>query len=144
MPDYYRVRVGTHYLTQDGLVTGTPCRVQVENIEVLNQTKTGAVIKAADLTPYAFVTDWDGKGSEIVVRPTLLESTVYQDIVDDINTLDPVTETLELSVEGEPGDHDLLVIPRYPDWLIPPTSFVDTRIVEAGFAFVVVGRQPGP
>lgn len=136
MPDYFAIQIGATHLTNDGLDTGIPCKVETSGISGLFRTRTGGVQFAADGTPYAFVTDHNGKGTQFSLSLAVIMDSEFNDIITEINALDPTLDTLPINIVGPPGDFTIEAIPLYPEWVVYDGEHIDDRLYGVVFNFV--------
>lgn len=137
MADYNRVKIGDVFLTDDGLITGMPCRCEVAGVDRLKLTKTGTVRLAADGTPYPYTMPNLGKGSPLQIRPFMITKAVFDDVVDEINDALDANATINITLEGDTGDFDLECYPTVPNGVEFPGTFSDERIDGVTFNFVI-------
>ena len=138
MADYNTVKIGTVYLTDDGLVTGMACRCEVSGLQALKPTKTGAMQIAADGTPYGFYTDNLGKGAELRVKPYSITKAVFDSVVTAINAALTAGSTINVVfTNGDTGNFDVDCLPMLPVPVSFPGSFASGRIDGVEFVFLV-------
>lgn len=143
MANYNRVQIGAVFLTNDGLVTGIPCRAQVSGIDGLQLTKTGLTTKSADGTPYNFVIDNTGQGVDIEIRPFIVSEAVLADIKAELETALSGSTTVNIVVsEGPFGDFDLECLPLFPRPVEFSGEFSADRISDVILRFTVVSINP--
>lgn len=141
MADYNRVKIGTVYLTDDGTDTGMPCRVEVAGLDRLKAVKTGAMAVSADGTPYAFVTDNQGKGATLSIKPFAVRKAVFDDVVDVVNAALTAGTVVNVTfTDGDVGDFDVDCLPVLPNPVTFPGTFSSGIIdgVEIRFAVTEV------
>jgi hypothetical protein len=135
MADYNRVKIGAIYLTDDGLGTGVPCRVEVAGLSRLKLSKTGVVRTAADGTPYPYTLDNAGQGAPIQIRSLVTMKNVFDDVVAEIEAA--AGAPLNITVDGDTGSFDLDCYPAHPNAIEFPGGFSEGRIEGVTFNFVV-------
>lgn len=139
MADYYKVKIGGTWLTRDGTEDGLPCRVTPgPELAKLWRDKTGGTQFAADNTPWAFVTGFNGEGVVLRFQPFVLTDAEYADILAELNALDPTTSTVQVLIQDGTGpDLDLECIPLYPDWVEHNGEFTEGRVYGLSFNLAV-------
>jgi len=115
MADYSLVSIGGVYLTDDGLVTGSPCRVIVQGLDQLRTTKRGANTQAADGSSYMFVIDGESKGYTLVFNLGSVTHAVVEDLYDAINALIAADDVVAVTIDGDEGTFALDCQPVWPN-----------------------------
>lgn len=137
MADYNLVQLESIYFTDDGLVTGIPCRIEVDGLDGLLISKTGSVATAADGTPYAFIVDNGGQGAAIRLRPLVITDTVLASIQSALDAAASGNTTVSLDVTGDLGTFNLECIPAYPKPIEGGTRFSNGRIYEVVINLII-------
>ena len=139
MPDYYKVKIGDTWLTNDGTDTGIACKISPgAELAKLWRSKTGGTQNAADNTPWSFVTEFNGEGVVLKFAPGELLEDEYDDLMAELDALDPTTQTIQVLIEDGPGpDLDLECIPLYPDWVEHGGEFIGERVMGLVFNLAV-------
>lgn len=106
MSDYYRVQLGTIYLTDTGLVGGAPCRVTVSGLAELLIEEDGPVIKPMTGRPKKFLAP-SGIGADIQLKPLVVTSTVLTSLKSLINTSNAAESLIVVNLTGVPGNLSL-------------------------------------
>jgi|GEM_PF-3443156 len=139
--DYPRVKIGSVYLTEDGLEDGMPCRCEVTGLERLKPSKTGSVVIAADGTPHSFLRSNTGKGAPISIRPYAVRKSVFDGVINAINEKLNTDEAVNITIEGDTGDFDLECVAALPQAVEFPGTFSDGIIDGVQFNFIVAGMN---
>jgi hypothetical protein len=113
MGDYNLVQLEDIYFTDDGLVTGLPCRIDTQGLDTLALSHTGFVVKSGNGTPYAFVLD-SVAGMDLQLKPFVISSAVFEDIIDLFNTFTDASDNFDLVITGDLGTYTLTCIPTLP------------------------------
>lgn len=137
MARYNLVKIGSIYLTDNGLVTGKPCKLEVPGLSRLKLTITGTTRYAADGTPYQYSMPNAGKGVQIQIRPFVIMKSVFDDVIEAMSDALEANSTINITVEGDTGDFDLDCIPLLPNGVEFPGAFTNERITGVSFNFVV-------
>lgn len=137
MARYNRIKIGTLFLTDDGLVTGKPCKVEVLGLSRLKLSKTGTTRLSADGTPYQYAMPNEGKGVQIQIRPTTIVKSVFDDVIDEMTASLDTNSTINITIQGDTGDLDLETTPLLPNGVDFPGSFSGGRITGVSFNFVI-------
>lgn len=139
MAEYNTVKISSVYLTDDGLITGRPCRIDVTGLDALSLTSTGAIAIAADGSPYAFVvSNTEGQGVPIRIAPFVLTPSVLNSLKTAINAAVDANLTINITISGDTGAFDLQCLPAFPKPVEFSGKFFNGRIYETAFNFVVV------
>jgi len=137
MADYNFVKLGSVYLTDSGLIGGTPCRTEVSGLDALQFTQTGTNTIAADGTVHQFKIDNLGKGLLLEIRPFA----IMKDVFDDINTViqDALTNDtiINITISGDTGDFDFDCIPFLPKPVEFPGDFFSEQINGVIYRFLI-------
>lgn len=136
MADYNRVKIGSVYLTDTGLVDGLPCRVEVQGLQFLQTAKKGAIVKSANGTPYKFLIDNTGEGVELRFQIMVINTTTLDALKTVIDTAEAGALTVNTTIEGDLGDFDLECIPGQVP-LEPSGRFSDGRIFDVAVNLVI-------
>jgi hypothetical protein len=114
MARYFTVKIGTTYLTRDGLISGTPCKVAVPNFDSLIFDKTGSVSVGRDGSPFTRTVDTGQAGVEIDVEITSMESSIWSSLITQIQAAIDADATLDLEISGVPGSYSGAAKARLP------------------------------
>jgi hypothetical protein len=143
MADYNKVQIGNVFLTDDGLVTGTPCRAQVAGLDGLQLSHAGDTVKAADGSPYNFVVAADGSGSDIEIRPFVVTADVLADLRAAIDDAIASIDTVNVKITDGPfGDFELECLPLFPRPIEFSGEFSTDRISDLVLRFTVQSVTP--
>lgn len=128
----------TLYLTDDGLVTGRPCRVEVSGLDALALPYAGNVTSAADGTPYAFVIAHHGQGAVLKLSPAVITTSVLASIKSVFQTAIAAEETINLKLTGgDLGNFDLECLPLFPRPIEFSGKFLEGNIYDVVLGLVV-------
>ncbi|SRR5258706_16358363 len=107
MARYYRVKIGSIYLTHDGTNTGRPCKVDVEGVNGLILPDTGNVATGADGTPFREIPlTPTGAGRPFVIIAAFLVSSVYASLKAALDSAAGSNADFNVTGSGLPGDFD--------------------------------------
>src|SRR5690606_4165495 len=100
--EYNSVKIGDTWLTDDGLETGTPWKVDIPNLPKLRmQRRTGIACLGA---PQVQLFDLAGETFQMTI--TLLRETPYEAIISALTALDTSGSTARILISGTAGDFD--------------------------------------
>ncbi len=116
---YHAIKVGSVWLTKDGLETGVNCKTNVTGLENLLSDFTGQTQYAIDNTTYIQVAENVGVGTKIGITMTRLESGVMTSLKSEINTAINTDTPFNVTIEGSAGDFDLECLPDFPQFTWP-------------------------
>lgn len=142
MADYNLVSIESIYLTDTGLVGGTPCRTEVSGIDSLRFSFTGSNTVAADGTVHQFIVDNLGKGLLLEIRPFAILKDTLDDIIDAIQDAQDADATINITIEGDTGDFDLECIPALPKCVEFPGDFFSEQINGVILRFIISSINP--
>lgn len=137
MQNYWLVKIGSVYLTDDGLSTGSPCRVEVTGLSTLYQDYAISMRKSADNTPYGFTIPTNGRGVDITVKIVSMGFTQFDAIMNEINTALAGEDTISMEISQGTTD---FTFDALPGPVQQPGSFVAGRLNNAEFNFTVVAK----
>lgn len=98
------------YLTQNGTISGDPCKVEVEGLDNLVIVKKRVNIQASDGEVYSQITPANNKGIVIGIQISYLAQSLYEDINTIFNNKS-TTGVITLTVSGPTGIWTLSTIP---------------------------------
>lgn len=142
MADFAKVKIGSTWLTDDGTETGDPCMVQTDGLKRLQSEKLGAVAFSANADPKHFSSPTDWQGVIFRVTAFVMDKTVHQAIVAELNGLDLKTDTIQFILESNLGDFDLQAKPMLPDFVDAPETFDGDWIDQVTYILVTTGLTP--
>lgn len=137
MADYPLVSINNYFLTDDGTNTGLPCRVNIPTLDQLQFDFTGQTVQAADGTVHQHILDFAKVGALVDVNCFQLLQDVYEDIRDSMATAVSGDTTSNLTISSPYGDFDLEVKPVLPKPIESPGTFVDDRLDNVTFHFII-------
>lgn len=114
MARYNTVKLGTIFLTDNGLEGGTPCKLTVNNLDQLFTDKTGSVSNSASGAPFVQVVDADKKGIALEIVVETLTKEVFGDLVTALNSAINDLDTMEYEISGDTGEFTGSAIPALP------------------------------
>lgn len=145
MARFYTVKIGTLYLTDDGTLSGTPCKFpQIAGLDGLDSDYNTAIVLAADNTPHVFATENDGRGVSLRFPPTTITADVRDSLKTIFNAAILAVTTINVLIEGEPGNYDLECVPGSPQAPKPiefTGKFVGDRLYEVFINLTVVSKN---
>lgn len=143
MARFNTIKIGSVWLTDDGLSGGKPCKTEVSGVDRLRPTRTGFTRTALSGQPYNFVMPNEGKGVVLVIRPYVLTESVFNQLQ---NGLDGSTQSgvaINVTLNGDTGDFDLECAPLLPQQMEFSGKFSNGRIFDVTINLVVVSINPG-
>jgi hypothetical protein len=110
MARFYRVQINTLFLTNSSLVGGTPCELEVTNIEDLIASVTGVSIPV--IGGRVRVTAPWTSGKDFEVKVSVMFSSLYEDLETFLNNANETDTSFTLVITGDIYDLELTVKPR--------------------------------
>lgn len=137
MARYYVVKVGSIWLTSDGLETGRPCKIQVEGYAGLVRSGVGNVVVGADGTPFREIPlTPTGAGRPFAVTAAFMSSTVYDSIVAALDAAAAANTEINVTGAGAPGDFDVDAIVNDNPFYIAAESFSGDHLKNVRIALI--------
>lgn len=136
MAKFYRVKIGSIFLTSDGSETGLACKLSVAGADalLLSAPVNSSTVLAVDGTPInIFVGTSAGRILEI--RVLVLTKHVWELLVAEINTALENESTINLTGTGDIGDFDVDCLPLLPK-PFEAAEFKNERIKNSTFRFI--------
>lgn len=125
MAEYNLIAIETLYLTDDGTVTGTPCRTEVKGLAELGTAMRRTLIQCIGPPQVQLFDNLIGEPIQITVF--VLQKTEYDSLITMIDAADSGSSTLTVSFSGgDLGDFDLECVLEKN--LTNPGEFTDGRI----------------
>lgn len=113
MAEFYTVKFGSVYFTDDGTSTGQACLTTVTGLDNLQVPYAGAVAKSADNTPYMFVLDFGGQGTEIKIAPMVISASILAALKEVISVAVVTGATINVLIDGDTGSYNLECLPLF-------------------------------
>ena len=104
MADYNRVKIGTIYLTRDGLVTGTPCKVDIPDLARFDLDEKGTVVPIIEGPPQIQLNSLLGENIQMTVYWLLKDE--FDDIKDLIKDSRDNNTLINITIDGALGTFD--------------------------------------
>lgn len=136
MARFYRIQIGSIYLTRDGSNGATPCKLAIAGLEDLLTTVIGAVEPSASGVPI-FQTFAYTKNKAFEIKVEILTKDVWEDLTNLINTALEENQTLSVIGTGDQGNFNVTARPN-PQKPFLSESFINERIRGANFRFITV------
>lgn len=131
MGRYNLVQIGTVYLTDTGLVGGTPCRVRVGGLPLLSLSHTGVTRPQASGRPITQLATI--KGLPVSVTVEWQAKAVHEAILAEFqDSIDGNTD-FDLVITGDTGDFNLTAIPEFPRYTDFPGDFSNEIIQQVSY-----------
>jgi hypothetical protein len=137
--DFWKVKIGTTWLTDDGTEDGLPCQVDVPGLGPLFLEFAQSIRKAADGTPYAFILPSDWQGVDLLINVFTVSEEVFTAIIAEINAALTAQTTMAMSLIWNTIDFEFTALPDVPT---PPGSFTAGRLNNVGFKFTIEAKTP--
>ena len=134
MARFYRIQIGSIFLTRTGLAGGIPCKLTVSGADNLLLPFAGITEPSADGTPYTTVFETD-KGKNLEISVETLTADVWQDLTEIINDAINSGSSLTVIGTGDIGNFNVSVVPQMPN-PFAAESFINGRIRNASFRFM--------
>lgn len=109
MARYNAIQIGSVYLTNTGLVGGTPCKTSVIGLDGLKPQFNKNIIKAIDGTPYSQLTDGK-KGLDLEITIDWLAKSVFDAINVIFDDSDDNNTQVAVVINGDFGNFSINVI----------------------------------
>lgn len=112
MARFYKIKIGSIYLTDNGLVGGRPCKVAVDGAAALLLPSQGNVAVGSDGTPFRekpLTPTGGGRGFTIVAA--WMKKTVYDALKTALDAAAAANSDFNVTGDGVPGDFDVDAIP---------------------------------
>lgn len=108
MARFYKVKIGSVWLTDDGLETGRPCKITVDGAARLLAPDQGNVSVGADGTPFREkpLTPTGG-GRPFSIVAAWMTKTVYDSLKSALDTAAGNNSDFNVTGTGVPGDFDV-------------------------------------
>lgn len=108
MARFYKLKIGSIYLTDNGLTGGRPCKVTVEGVAGLLSPDQGNVAVGADGTPFREkpLTPTGG-GRPIAIVAAFMKKTVYDSLKTALDSAAAGNAEFNVTGVGVPGDFDV-------------------------------------
>jgi hypothetical protein len=140
---YNLIQIGSIYLTDTGLSSGTPCKTEVPTLEGLLLTKTGSVQLAIDRTPYLQIVDNSKKGELVPIICDSLMQSVYNSLIAAHQAALDNKVPIAIIITGDTGTFNLTVYPslgsrdgRFPQSIQPSGEFQNGRIKRVTLNYI--------
>jgi len=141
--EFYLVKIGSIWLTDDGTGAGAACLTKVEGLAGLFLAHQGNTIKATGGKPYNFTIENEGKGINLITKPFVVTSDVLLDLKTLIDDSNSNGTAIEVQISEGPGSQNLDCDPLFEGG-IPPLNFgpnfdddnmydAEIRLVTRGF-----------
>lgn len=133
---FYEIRIDSIYLTDDGTADGTPCKLQIPNLEDLLTSVIGQPSVSASGAIVSNLAAWTkGKSFEITVE--VLTENVWSDLKALINDSLETDDDFEIVGNGLIGDFTVNAKPN-PVKPFSAERFLSGRIYNCVFRFITV------
>ncbi len=140
--EFYLVKIGDIYLTDDGMAGGKACLNTVSGLAALFLASNGATVKAVDGSPKNFTLENEGKGINLLTKPFSMKESV-------LSSLKTLVESsiggsdIAVEISDGPGAANVDCMALFEGGL-PPLNFgpnffddnlydVELRLVTTGF-----------
>ncbi len=136
MAKFYRLKIENIYLTDDGLETGLPCKLNTTNLEDILSTMTGAVIPSADGTAVLQIVPFT-KGKAFEIQIDVLTKSVWEQLRDLMTGSLETDSDFEVSGTGDIGNFTARAKPN-PQKPFFAARFKNGRIYNCVIRFMTV------
>lgn len=133
---FYEIQIGDIYLTDDGTISGTPCKLEIPNLEDLLTPVVGAVVYAASGKPVIQSVPWS-KGKPFEIQIEVLTKAVWDDLKTLINTAQSADTSFSVIGTGDTGNFSLSAKP-FPSKPFSAKKFLNSRIYGISLRFITV------
>jgi hypothetical protein len=137
MARYYKIKVGSTWLTHNGLEAGRACRINVDPASALVVSTLGNVSIGADGTPFREkpLTP-TGAGRVFRIVAAFVEDTVYNALKAALDTAGDNNTDINVTGEGTPGDFDVDAVVFDDPTYIKHESFSGTTFKNVTISLV--------
>jgi hypothetical protein len=141
MSEYYKVRFGTIYFTDDGTVTGRSCLVEVDGLGALAQAQEGVTAIAISGMPAELTRENELKGHVLSLKPVVIDSTVLANVIEALDDASADNTPAELEITDGPGAASVYVMPYRENGASPVSwkSFFNTSVYDTEIKLVTAG-----
>ncbi len=135
MAKFYTIQLDDVYLTDTGLESGDPCKLEVTGADALLFPFTGSTIISVDGTPVNQVFAAETRGRVLEIKPLVIAAELWTDIVALINTALGNSGTINIIGTGDIGNFDVEALPLMPR-PFEAKEFKNGRIKNPIFRFI--------
>ena len=133
---FYKVQIGDVYLTDDGTENGTPCKLEIPNLEDLLTPVIGAVVYAASGNPVIQSVPWS-KGKPFEINIGVLTREVWEDIKTLMIDAQTAASFFTVTGTGDTGNFSVSAKP-FPQKPFSAKRFLNSRIYGISLRFITV------
>ena len=135
MARFFRIQLDSIYLTETGLIGGTPCKLQLTGADALLSNFTGSVTPSVDGTPVMQIFENGTKGKVLEMRIETLLADVWTSVVALINTALENSETINIIGTGDVGNFNVDAKPLLPK-PFEAHEFINGRLKSVVLSFI--------
>lgn len=135
MARFYRLQIGSVYLTSDGTSAGLPCKLKIGGVEALRVNYAGQTAPSADGTPQTVAFLVGTKSRPLSVTVETLPKTVFDSLVTVINNALQNNSTITLVGTGDYGDFNIACVPTLPTPISSSGEFINGRLKQVVLNF---------
>ncbi len=135
MTRFYRIKLDSIYLTETGLTSGTPCKLQLTGAGELLSNFTGSVTPSVDGTPVAQIFETGTRGKVLEIKIETLLTNVWESVLALINTALEDSATINIIGTGDVGSFDVDAIPLLPR-PFEAEAFINGRLKNVILRFI--------
>lgn len=137
MARYNLISIAGLYLTTDATSTGDLCRTEVTGLDAASFNSQGQTILAIDGTAYNQIVITNKKGLPLRIEAEQMSKELFDDLIAAIDEAMTDETTVAVSITGDTGTFSFTCLPRLPDPVEFPGSFIEERIRSVAFNFVI-------
>lgn len=135
MARFYRLQIGSVYLTDTGLSDGLPCKLKIGGVEALRVNYAGQTAPSADGTPQTIAFLIGTKGRPLAVTVETLPKTVFDSLITLINNALQNNSTITLVGTGDYGNFNAACVPTLPTPISSSGEFIGGRLKQVVLNF---------
>lgn len=135
MAKFYTIQLDDIFLTDTGQESGDPCKLEVDGADALLFPFTGSTIISVDGTPINQVFETETRGRVLEIKPLVLTTELWTDIVALINTALGNSGTINIIGTGDIGNFVADAKPLMPR-PFEAKEFKNGRVKNTIFRFI--------
>lgn len=144
MARYYKIQIGSLWLTSDGTETGTPCKITFPDAALLVNANIGTTRIASDGSPFSEFPLTAGKGRVFSLDILALETSIFDQLktlLDGLAVTNPTA--LAFNATGVPGNISTHVLGNFAPQIYSFEDFRDTYVRNITLN-LVTAADPSP
>lgn len=142
--EYYLVKIGSIWLTDDGTGIGRACLNKVEGLSQLFLAHVGSTAVPISGLPFNFILPNEGGGVDLITQPFAVKTSVLASLKSMIDTANTNGTAIQVQISDGPGAQNMDCDPLFRDGK-PPLDFganfynadmydVSIRLITRGYS----------